>query len=73
MNAFEIIKNDANLTQNNHLMIKQKFDDEYYNVYYEKILKEREERRLRVSSVERKGWTGIPPTENKKIKNESSI
>ena len=52
---------------------KEIFDDEYYNEYYEKILKEREERRLRVSSVERKGWTGIPPTENKKIKNESSI
>ena len=52
---------------------KEIFDDEYYNEYYEKILKEKEERRKRVSSVERKGWTGIPPTENKKIKNESSI
>ena len=33
MNAFEIIKNDANLTQNNHLMIKQKFDDEYLQLF----------------------------------------
>ena len=46
---------------------KEKFDDEYFNEYYEKILKEKEERRLRLSSVERKGWTGIPPTENKKL------
>ena len=33
MNAFEIIKNDANLTQNNHSMIKQKFDDEYLQLF----------------------------------------
>ena len=33
MNAFEIIKNDANLTQNNHLNIKQKFDDEYLQLF----------------------------------------
>ena len=33
MNAFEIIKNDANLTQNNHSMIKQKFDDEYLELF----------------------------------------
>ena len=33
MNAFEIIKNDANLTQNNHINIKQKFDDEYLQLF----------------------------------------
>ena len=33
MNAFEIIKNDANLTQVNHSMIKQKFDDEYLQLF----------------------------------------
>lgn len=33
MNAFEIIKNDANLTQNNHQNIKQKFDDEYLQLF----------------------------------------
>ena len=33
MNAFEIIKNDANLTQNNHSMIKRKFDDEYLELF----------------------------------------
>jgi ATP-dependent DNA helicase RecG len=33
MNAFEIIKNDANLTQNNHINIKQKFDDEYLKLF----------------------------------------
>ena len=33
MKAFEIIKNDANLTQNNHSMIKQKFDDEYLQLF----------------------------------------
>ena len=33
MNAFEIIKNDANLTHNNHINIKQKFDDEYLQLF----------------------------------------
>jgi ATP-dependent DNA helicase RecG len=33
MNAFEIIKNDANLTQNNHIKIKQKFEDEYLQLF----------------------------------------
>jgi len=33
INAFEIIKNDANLTQNNHINIKQKFDDEYLQLF----------------------------------------
>jgi ATP-dependent DNA helicase RecG len=33
MNAFEIIKNDANLTQNNHINIKQKFEDEYLQLF----------------------------------------
>ena len=33
MNAFEIIKNDANLTQKNHINIKQKFDDEYLQLF----------------------------------------
>ena len=33
MNAFEIIKNDANLTQVNHSAIKQKFDDEYLQLF----------------------------------------
>ena len=33
MNAFEIIKNDANLTHNNHIHIKQKFDDEYLQLF----------------------------------------
>jgi len=33
MNAFEIIKNDANLNQNNHQNIKQKFDDEYLQLF----------------------------------------
>ena len=33
MKAFEIIKNDANLTQENHLFIKQKFDDEYLDLF----------------------------------------
>ena len=33
MNAFEIIKNDANLNQNNHSMIKQKFNDEYLELF----------------------------------------
>ena len=33
MNAFEIIKNDANLTQNNHINIKQKFDNEYLQLF----------------------------------------
>ena len=33
MNAFEIIKNDANLTLNNHINIKQKFDDEYLQLF----------------------------------------
>ncbi len=33
MNAFEIIKNDANLTQKNHINIKQKFDDEYLKLF----------------------------------------
>ncbi len=33
MNAFEIIKNDANLTQNNNINIKQKFDDEYLQLF----------------------------------------
>ena len=33
MNAFEIIKNDANLIQVNHSMIKQKFDDEYLQLF----------------------------------------
>ena len=33
MNAFEIIKNDANLTKNNHINIKQKFDDEYLQLF----------------------------------------
>ena len=33
MNAFEIIKNDANLTQNNHINIKHKFDDEYLQLF----------------------------------------
>ena len=33
MNAFEIIKNDANLTHNNHKNIKQKFDDEYLQLF----------------------------------------
>jgi len=33
MNAFEIIKNDANLTQNKHINIKQKFDDEYLQLF----------------------------------------
>ena len=33
MNAFEIIKNDANLTQENHMFIKQKFDDEYLKLF----------------------------------------
>ena len=33
MNAFEIIKNDANLTQNIHINIKQKFDDEYLQLF----------------------------------------
>ena len=33
MKAFEIIKNDANLTQENHMFIKQKFDDEYLKLF----------------------------------------
>ena len=33
MKAFEIIKNDANLTQENHSLIKQKFDDEYLDLF----------------------------------------
>ena len=33
MKAFEIIKNDANLTQENHSFIKQKFDDEYLDLF----------------------------------------
>ena len=33
MNAFEIIKNDANLTQENQMFIKQKFDDEYLKLF----------------------------------------
>jgi len=33
MNAFEIIKNDANLTQEKHLIIKEKFDEEYLKLF----------------------------------------
>ena len=33
MNAFEIIKNDANLIKNNHINIKQKFDNEYLQLF----------------------------------------
>tara|TARA_Y100000741_G_scaffold284166_1_gene223904 strand:- start:199 stop:1323 length:1125 start_codon:yes stop_codon:yes gene_type:complete len=33
MNAFEIIKNDANLTQEKHLIIKEKFDNEYLKLF----------------------------------------
>ena len=33
MNAFEIIKNDANLSQENHSFIKQKFDNEYLKLF----------------------------------------
>ncbi len=33
MNAFEIIKNDANLIKNNHINIKQKFDNEYLKLF----------------------------------------
>ena len=33
MKAFEIIKNDANLSQENHSFIKQKFDNEYLKLF----------------------------------------
>ena len=33
MKAFEIIKNDANLSQQNHSFIKQKFDNEYLKLF----------------------------------------
>ena len=33
MKAFEIIKNDANLSQENHSFIKQKFDNEYLQLF----------------------------------------
>jgi|TARA_Y100000389_G_scaffold65338_1_gene61424 ATP-dependent DNA helicase RecG len=33
MNAFEIIKNDANLTLEKHLIIKEKFDNEYLKLF----------------------------------------
>ena len=33
MKAFEIIKNDANLSQENHSLIKQKFDNEYLKLF----------------------------------------
>ena len=33
MKAFEIIKNDANLSQENHSFIKQKFDKEYLKLF----------------------------------------
>ena len=33
MKAFEIIKNDANLSQENHSFIKQKFDNEYFKLF----------------------------------------
>ena len=52
---------------------KEIFDDEYYIEYYEKVLKEKEERRSRFTetskSGQRPGWTGLPPNENKKIEN----
>ena len=33
MKAFQIIKNDANLPQENHFFTKQKFDDEYLDLF----------------------------------------
>ena len=52
---------------------KEIFDDQYYIEYYEKIIKENREQKLRygLSSREGKrvGWTGIPPNQNKKIEN----
>ena len=52
---------------------KEIFDDEYYNEYYERVLKDKEERRSRFAetsrSGQRPGWTGLPPNENKKIEN----
>ena len=52
---------------------KEIFDDQYYIDYYERVVKENKERKLRYSSLSRKGnrngWTGIPPDQNKKIEN----
>ena len=52
---------------------KEIFDDEYYNEYYEKVLKEKEERRSRFAETsrlgQRSGWTGVRPDENRKIEN----
>jgi hypothetical protein len=52
---------------------KEIFDDLYYLEYYEKVIKESNERKKRYSSSSRKGkrvgWTGIPPDQNKKIEN----
>jgi len=52
---------------------KEIFDDEYYIEYYEKVLKEKEERRSRFAetsqSGQRPGWTGVRPNKNKKLEN----
>ena len=52
---------------------KEIFDDQYFNNYYEMVLKEKEERRSRFAepsrSGQRAGWTGIRNDKNKKIEN----
>ena len=52
---------------------KEIFDDEYYIEYYEKVLKEKEERRTRFAETSRSGlrtgWTGIRDDTNRKLEN----
>ena len=69
----EMKKENHEIISQNMTTEKEIFDDQYYIDYYERVVKENKERKLRYSSLSRKGnrngLTGIPPDQNKKIEN----